>query len=150
MLKWAFWGCELFVPKRKVTWLRTQNHVYCMLETQIQRGRAARIPTSVNLCDTLTLSWATYLFTRPMCSRRPPAMPWYYSLYGSGARGDGRATVNFSDGDGGGREGGECVRRGPWQWWGRVICSCPFITFIKVWGEDTCSLSDLFCQSRQW
>lgn len=33
---------------------------------------------------------------------------------------------------------------------GRVICSCPFITFIKVWGEDTCSLSDLFCQSQQW
>lgn len=34
--------------------------------------------------------------------------------------------------------------------WVRVIFSCPFITFIKVWGEDTYTLFDLFCQSLQW
>lgn len=121
-----------------------------MLKMQIQRGRASHLLASVNLCDTLTLLWATYLFTRSMCSRLPPAMPWYHLVYGSGARGAGWATLNFPDGDEGGKGGG---------WWvceeghdskrGWVIYSCPFITFIKVWGADTCSLSDLSRQSWQ-
>lgn len=53
--------------------------------------------------------------------------------------------------DGDGEEGGRREREHSHDSeWVRVIFSCPFITFIKVWGEDTCKLFDLFCQSLQW
>ena len=112
-----------------------------------------RLWISPRLLISVTLLWATYLFSRSMLIMAPPPrsnasisltvwircwrsrrsyseIPWRRRR-----RGEGRASVCEESHD---------SERG----W--VICSCPFITFIKVWGEDTCSLSDLFCQSRQW
>lgn len=110
-----------------------------------------RLWISPRLLISVTLLWATYLFSRSMLIMAPPpeAMPPSHSLYGSGAGGAGGATLKFPDGDGGEGRASVCEESHDSER-GWVICSCPFITFIKVWGEDTCSLSDLFCQSRQW
>lgn len=122
----------------------------CTVCWKCRSRQAVNLPTSVNLCDTfmshisvLTLnvdhgtpprsdaSISLTVWIRCWRSRRSYSeIPWRRRR-----RGEGRASVCEESHD---------SERG----W--VICSCPFITFIKVWGEDTCSLSDLFCQSRQW
>lgn len=50
--------------------------------------------------------------------------------YGSGACRGSHVIVNFPDGDEGGK--GVIEQRGQRHERGGVICSCPFITFIKV------------------
>ena len=124
----------------------------CTVCWKCRSRQAVNLLTSVNLCDTFMSHISVLTFNVDHGAPPPPPPPPAPSLtvwircwrsrrsyseipWRRRRRGEGRASVCEESHD---------SERG----W--VICSCPFITFIKVWGEDTCSLSDLFCQSRQW
>ena len=121
----------------------------CIACWKCKSRQAVNLPTSVNLGDTFMSHISVLTLDVDHAFPPPQAMPPSHLLYASGAGGAGGAEIPWRRLRGGEGRASVCEESHDSER-GRVICSCPFITFIKVWGEDTCSLSDLFCQSQQW